>query len=87
MVPCSSCRPLARASENFMLHGLASPEMEDLVDQVLGATGRQNQRSCPLPARLIVWLVVMMSLYRNASIANVFALIVIFLRDIPRAPT
>lgn len=81
MLPCASCRPLAKASENFMLHGLANPDLEELVDQVLAQTGRQNQRSCPLPARLIVWMVVMMSLYRNASIANVFTRLVTFLRE------
>ena len=64
-----------------MLHGLGAPEMEELVDRVLETTGRQSQRSCPLQARLIVWLVVMMSLYRNTSIVNVFALIVGFLRE------
>lgn len=55
--------------------------MEILVDRVLEATGRQSQRSSPLQARLIVWLVVLMSLYRNTSIANVFGLIVTFLRE------
>ena len=64
-----------------MLHGLASPDTEELVDQVLATTGRQSQRSCPLQARLIVWLVVMMSLYRNTSITNVFGLIVTFVRE------
>ncbi len=81
MVPCGSCRPLAKASKNFMLHGLASPNMEELVDRVLEATSRQSKRSSPLQARLIVWLVVLMSLYRNTSIVNVFSLIVSFLRE------
>ena len=64
-----------------MLHGLGTPDMEELIDRVLETTGRQSRRACPLQPRLIVWLVVLMALYRNTSIANVFALIVTFLRE------
>lgn len=72
---------LTQASKEFMLHGLARPEMEDLIDRVLVETGRQNRRACPLQARLVVWLVVLMALYRNTSIANVFALMIRLLRE------
>ncbi len=63
---------LAEESRRFFLHGFARPNVENLVDRVLQNTERQNQRSCAVTARLVVWLVILLSLYREQSIVNVF---------------
>lgn len=72
---------LAKAAGNFFLHGFAKPEVESLIDEVLLETGRQNKRACILVPRLMVWLVVSMSLYRNSSIVNVFERLVAWARE------
>lgn len=80
MIDQTAQRFLADASENFTLHGLATPEVEGLVNRVLDDTGRQSKRACPLRARLIVWLVVLMALHRNCSIVNVFGRVIELLK-------
>lgn len=65
-------RLLAENSKNFFLHGLAQPEVETLIDEILLETGKQNRRACIVTARLVVWLVVLMSFYRDHSIVTVF---------------
>ena len=74
-------RLLAGVSKDFILHGLARPEMSKLVERIIGETGRQNKRVCPLRPRLVLWLVITMSLYRDCSIINVFERLVAIVKD------
>lgn len=74
-------RLLANVSKDFVLHGLADSEMNELVEQVIRETGRQNQRVCPLRPRMVLWLVVALSLWRDCSIKNVFERLVSFVKE------
>ena len=55
--------------------------MLELVESVIRAEGRQNKRVCPLRPRLILWLVIAISLYRDCSIMNVFERLVAIVKD------
>ena len=74
-------RLLAGVSKDFILHGLAQPGMSKLVERVISENGRQNKRACPLRPRLVLWLVIAMSLYRDCSIINVFERLVAGVKD------
>ena len=74
-------RLLASVSKDFALRGLASPEMNKLVERLIKETGRQSQRVCPLRPRLVLWLVVALSLWRDCSIKNVFEKLVSFVKE------
>jgi len=69
-------RLLAGVAKDFVLHGLANPERTNLVEDLIRRTGRAAKRACPLRPRLVLWLVITLSLYRNDSIINVFEKIV-----------
>jgi hypothetical protein len=43
----------------------------ELVDAVLAETGRQSRRQRPLPARLVVYYVLTLALYAQASYGEV----------------
>lgn len=74
-------RLLAGVSKDFVLHGLAQPGMRELVDRIIEEAGRQSKRVCPLRPRLILWLVIAMSLYRDCSIINAFERLVATVKD------
>lgn len=74
-------RLLAGVSKDFVIHGLAQPGMSKLVERTIREAGRQNKRVCPLRPRLVLWLVVAMSLYRDCSIINVFERLVALVKD------
>lgn len=74
-------RLLAGVSKDFILHGLARPGMSEQIERAIGDAGRQSKRVCPLRPRLVLWLVVAMSLYRDCSIVNVFERLVAIVKD------
>lgn len=74
-------RLLAGVSRNFVLHGLARPKMSDLIERIITELGRQNKRVCPLRPRLVLWLVIAFSLYRDCSIPNVFERLVAMVKE------
>src|SRR5690606_17456710 len=74
-------RLLAGVSKDFVLHGLARPGMSDLIERIINEEGRQNKRVCPLRPRLVLWLVIAMSLYRDCSIINVFERLVSIVKE------
>lgn len=70
---CLSDRELlADVASKFQLKIFARPGMDRLIDESVRESGRQNKRACLLRPRLVVWLVLAMSLYRELSIVNVF---------------
>lgn len=65
-------RLLAGVAKDFALHGLATQDRTRMVEELIRRTGRMAKRACPLRPRLVLWLVITLSLYRNDSIINVF---------------
>lgn len=65
---------LGRISENFLIRALAKNEVRinEAVCRAISASNRWHKRDCPLKPVIVVWLIVMMALYRNLSIPNVF---------------
>jgi Insertion element 4 transposase N-terminal len=60
-----------RISDHVALGVLTSTISADLVDAVLAETGRQSQRQRQLPARLVVYYVLALALYAQASYGEV----------------
>lgn len=65
-------RILGNISKDFVIQGLQSGKLRDIAEEVLTRTARNNKRACPLKPLMIIWLVVVLALYRTQSIANVF---------------
>src|ERR687893_1368273 len=61
----------ARISDHVTLGVLTTTIPADLVDAVLAETGRQSQRQRQLPARVVVYYVMALSLYAQASYGEV----------------
>src|SRR5690349_2473644 len=61
----------ARISDHVTLGVLTTTVPADLVDAVLVETGRQSQRQRQLPARLMVYYVLALALYAQASYGEV----------------
>ena len=57
----------ARISDHVTLGVLTSTVPAALIDTVLADTGRQSQRQRQLPARLVVYYVMALALYAQAS--------------------
>lgn len=74
-------RVLANVSNDFVLEGLRRPEVCDLAEKLIVQSGRQNKRICPLKPRLVLWLIVALSLYRNDSIVNVFERLMAWVKE------
>src|SRR5918998_2093560 len=60
-----------RISDHVTLGVLTATVSGDLVDAVLAETGRQSQRHRQLPARLVVYYVLALALYAQASYGEV----------------
>src|SRR5215217_7773597 len=60
-----------RISDHVALGVLTTTIPADLVDAVLAETGRQSQRQRQLPARLVVYYVLALALYAQASYGEV----------------
>jgi hypothetical protein len=60
-----------RISDHVALGVLTTTIPADLVDAVLAETGRQSQRRRQLPARLVVYYVLALALYAQASYGEV----------------
>src|SRR3712207_5888635 len=60
-----------RISDHVALGVLTTTIPADLVDAVLAETGRQRQRHRQLPARLVVYYVLALALYAQASYGEV----------------
>ena len=60
-----------RISAHVTLGVLSTTISADLVDAVLAETGRQSQRHRQLPARLVVYYVLALALYAQASYGEV----------------
>ncbi len=60
-----------RISDHVTLGVLSTTISADLVDAVLAETGRQSQRHRQLPARLVVYYVLALALYAQASYGEV----------------
>ena len=60
-----------RISDHVALGVLTATIPADLVDAVLAETGRQSQRQRQLPARLVVYYVLALALYAQASYGEV----------------
>ena len=60
-----------RVSDHVALGVLTATVSADLVDAVLAETGRQSQRQRQLPARLVVYYVLALALYAQASYGEV----------------
>ena len=60
-----------RVSDHVALGVLTVTVSADLVDAVLAETGRQSQRQRQLPARLVVYYVLALALYAQASSGEV----------------
>src|ERR687893_1358300 len=60
-----------RISDHVALGVLTTTIPADLVDAVLAETGRQSQRQRQLPARLVVYHVLALALYAQASYGEV----------------
>lgn len=56
---------------SFTVEALASVLKPELISEALETFGKHSERIRKLPARLVVWLVVSMGLYRGLSIDNV----------------
>ena len=56
-----------RISDHVTLGVLTATIPADLVDAVLAETGRQSRRYRQLPARLVVYYVLALALYAQAS--------------------
>src|SRR3954471_3007520 len=61
----------ARISDQVSLGVLTATVPAELIDVVLADTGRQSQRQRQLPARLVVYYVMALSLYAQASYGEV----------------
>jgi hypothetical protein len=61
----------ARISDYVTLGVLATTVTGELVDAVLAATGRESQRQRQLPARFVVYYVMALALYAQASYGEV----------------
>jgi len=61
----------ARISDHVTLGVLTSTVPAALIDTVLADTGRQSQRQRQLPARLVVYYVMALALYAQASYGEV----------------
>ena len=60
-----------RVSDHVALGVLTATISAELVDAVLAETGRQSQRQRQLPARLVVYYVMALVLYAQASYGEV----------------
>ena len=60
-----------RISDHVTLGVLTATVPGPLIDTVLGETGRQSRRHRQLPARLVVYYVIALSLYAQASYGEV----------------
>src|SRR5919199_3411212 len=60
-----------RISDHVALGVLTTTIPADLVDAVLAETGRQSQRQRQLPARVVVYYVMALALYAQASYGEV----------------
>ena len=61
----------ARISDQVSLGILTATVPAELIDAVLADTGRQSQRQRQLPARLVVYYVMALALYAQASYGEV----------------
>src|SRR4051795_6214783 len=61
----------ARISDHVTLGVLTTTVPAALIDTVLAETGRQSQRQRQLPARLVVYYVLALALYAQASYGEV----------------
>ena len=61
----------ARISDHVTLGVLTSTVPAQLIDAVLADTGRQSRRQRQLPARLVVYYVMALALYAQASYGEV----------------
>jgi len=61
----------ARISDQVSLGVLTATVPAELIDAVLADTGRQSQRQRQLPARLVVYYVMALALYAQASYGEV----------------
>jgi hypothetical protein len=61
----------ARISDYVTLGVLATTVTGELVDAVLAATGRESRRQRQLPARFVVYYVMALALYAQASYGEV----------------
>ena len=61
----------ARISDQVSLGVLTATVPAELVDAVLADTGRQSQRQRQLPARMVVYYVMALALYAQASCGEV----------------
>jgi hypothetical protein len=57
----------SRISDHVTLGVLTTTVPTAMIDVVLAATGRQSRRQRQLPARLVVYYVMAMALYAQAS--------------------
>src|ERR671916_946648 len=60
-----------RISDHVTLGVLTATVSGDLIDAVLAETGRQSQRQRQLPARVVVYYVMALALYAQASYGEV----------------
>ncbi len=67
---------LENISESFHLDVLASKTVVSAVDSSLNAHGKLHCRKMPLKPRLVFWLVILLTMRRDRSIPNVFALLI-----------
>lgn len=72
---------LANLSQKFSQQLLSNPLVGKAINIALDKTGAWHQRTCPLNAPFVVYLVLLMSLERSLSIGRVLALGLRFLRQ------
>lgn len=61
---------LEHRGEDFVVEALAKELPPEWISDVLAQTGRESVRQRLLPARLTVWLVILMGLFRRTSWRN-----------------
>jgi len=67
---------LATISGRFHLNVLANRKVVAAVEASLAVHGKMEEREMPLKAKFVFWLVILLALYRDRSVPNVFATLV-----------
>src|ERR671916_2372763 len=76
-----------RISDHVTLGVLTATVSGDLIDAVLAETGRQSQRQRQLPARVVVYYVIALALYGQASYGEVLRCLLEGVRWLQRGGT
>ena len=67
---------LATISGRFHLDVLANRKVVAAVEASLAVHGKMEEREMPLKAKFVFWLVILLALYRERSVPNIFGTLV-----------